>query len=76
VLVDGKEQSDTRRVIKIVIAHGPLSRSTQQRRECTCTIGNRDSMARTLVIEHPARAGWKLSDGEAPAVSSASRSIP
>jgi hypothetical protein len=72
VLVDGKEKSDTQRVTKIVIAHGTMSQSTQERRECMYTIRNRDSVARTLVIEHPARAGWKLSDGESPAESSAS----
>jgi hypothetical protein len=72
VLVDGKEKSDTQRVTRIVIAHGSMSQSTQERRECTYTIRNRDSMARTLVIEHPARAGWRLADGETPAESSAS----
>jgi hypothetical protein len=72
VLVDAKEKSGTQRVTRIVIAHGTMRQSTQERRECTYTIRNRDSLARTLVIEHPARAGWKLSDGETPAESSAS----
>jgi hypothetical protein len=72
VLVDAKEKSGPQRVTRIVIAHGTMSQSTQERRECTYTIRNRDSVARTLVIEHPARAGWRLSDGETPAESSAS----
>lgn len=36
------------------------------------TIRNRDTEKRTLIVEHPARAGWKLTDGETPAESSAS----
>jgi hypothetical protein len=45
---------------------------TQERDENTYTIRNRDTAARTVVIEHPARPGWKLTDDENPAESSAS----
>ena len=49
-----------------------MTQSTQERQENTYTIHNRDTSARTIVIEHPARPGWKLSDDEKPAETSAS----
>jgi hypothetical protein len=44
----------------------------RERQENTYTIRNRDASAREVVIEHPARPGWKLTDDEKPAESSAS----
>jgi len=73
VLVDAKLKNDNQRVTKVVIAHGTMTQSTQERQENTYTIRNRDTSSRTLVIEHPARPGWKLTDDdEKPAESSAS----
>lgn len=72
IVVDAKQKSDNQRVTKIVISHGLMNQSTQERQECTYTIRNRDTVARTLVIEHPARQGWKLSSDETPVESSSS----
>jgi hypothetical protein len=73
VLVDARQKADNQRVTKIVIAHGTMTQSTQERQENTYTIRNRDTSTRTVVIEHPARAGWKLTDDDAkPVESSAS----
>lgn len=72
VLVDAKQKAENQHVTKIVIAHGAMTQSTEERQENTYTIRNRDTSARTVVIEHPARSGWKLTDGETPAESSAS----
>ncbi len=72
VLVDGKQKADSQRVTKVIIAHGTMTQMTQERQENTYTIRNRDAAARTVVIEHPARAGWKLTDDVTPAESSAS----
>ena len=72
VLVESKLKSENQRVTKIVIAHGTMTQTTQERQENTYTIRNRDTMPRVLVVEHPARVGWKLSEGEAPAETSAS----
>ena len=72
ILVDAKQKADNQRVTKIVIAHGTMIQSTEERQESTYTIRNRDTTPRELVIEHPARPGWKLDDGETPAESSAS----
>jgi hypothetical protein len=64
VLVDSKLKSDNQRVTKVIIQHGVMTQSTQERQENTYTIRNRDTSARTVVIEHPARAGWKLTDDD------------
>jgi hypothetical protein len=72
VLVDAKQKSESQRVTKVFIAHGMMTQSTQEREENTYTIRNRDTAQRTIVIEHPARPGWKLTDDEKPAESSAS----
>jgi len=62
VLVDAKQKADNQRVTKVVIEHGVMTQSTQERQENTYTIRNRDTSARAVVIEHPARPGWKLTD--------------
>ncbi len=72
VLVDAKQKAENQHVTKVIIAHGTMTQMTQERQENTYTIRNRDAAARTVVIEHPARAGWKLTEGETPAESSAS----
>lgn len=73
VLVDAKQKSDNQRVTKVMIEHGVMTQSTQERQENTYTIRNRDTSPRTVVVEHPARPGWKLTDDDAkPAESSAS----
>jgi len=72
VLIDGKQKAENQRVTKVIIAHGTMMQSTQERQENTYTIRNRDTSARTIVIEHPARPGWKLSDDAKPAESSTS----
>jgi hypothetical protein len=72
VLVDAKQKAENQHVTKVIIAHGTMTQMTQERQENTYTIRNRDAAARTVVIEHPARAGWKLTDDVTPAESSAS----
>jgi hypothetical protein len=72
VLVDSKQKSENQRVTKISISHGAMMQATEERQENTYTIRNRDNAPRVVVIEHPARPGWKLIDGETPAESSAS----
>jgi hypothetical protein len=73
VLVDAKQKSQNQRVTRIIIAHGAMTQTTEERQEYTYTIRNRDTSPRVVVIEHPARPGWKLTDDDAaPAESSAS----
>ncbi len=72
LLVDAKQKAENQRVTRVFIAHGMMTQSTQEREENTYTIRNRDTAPRTVVIEHPARPGWKLTDDAKPAESSAS----
>jgi len=72
ILVDAKQKADNQRVTRVIIAHGTMTQSTQERQEKTYTVRNRDASPRALVIEHPARPGWKLMDDEKPAESSVS----
>src|SRR4029077_19569578 len=72
LLVDAKQKNENQRVTRIVIAHGAMTQSTQERQEETYTVRNRDTSPRVLIVEHPARAGWKLADDETPAESTAS----
>jgi hypothetical protein len=72
LLVDEKQKSEKQKITKVVIAHGGMTQMTEEREEHIYTIRNRDTSARTVVIEHPARQGWKLADGTEPAESTAS----
>ena len=72
LLVDEKQKSEKQKITRIVIAHGAMTQITEEREEHIYTIRNRDTSARTVVIEHPARQGWKLADGTQPAESTAS----
>jgi hypothetical protein len=72
ILVDAKQKADNQRVTRVIIAHGTMTQWTQERQENTYTIRNRDMSPRALVIEHPARPGWRLTDDEKPAESSVS----
>ncbi len=73
VLVEAKQKGSTERVTRVAISHGVLMQSTQEREENTYVIRNRDASPRVVVIEHPARQGWKLTDDDdKPAESSAS----
>lgn len=65
VLVDAKQKAENQRVTKVVIEHGVMTQSTQERQENTYTVRNRDTSSRAVVVEHPARAGWKLTDDDA-----------
>jgi hypothetical protein len=72
VLVDAKQKSENQRVTRVVIAHGTMMQTTQERSENSYVIRNRDTTPRVVVVEHPARPGWKLTDDATPAESSAS----
>ncbi len=72
LLVDAKEKPQNQRVTRVVIAHGVMTQMSEERSERIYTVRNRDTSARTILIEHPARQDWKLSDGAVPVESSAS----
>jgi uncharacterized coiled-coil protein SlyX len=70
--VDAKLESEWAPVRRVRISHGVMTRVAEQREKETYTVRNEESAPRTLVIEHPVRAGWKLSaDGAQPVETSA-----
>jgi hypothetical protein len=58
---------------RVHIEHGVLTETVEEREHRIYTIRNEDALPRTVVIEHPARSGWKLiGDSPAPEETSAS----
>jgi hypothetical protein len=51
---------------RIRIEHGNISVTREQRATVTYTIHNADTQPRSVVIEHPLRAQWKLVPGTTP----------
>src|SRR5207237_10753933 len=72
VRVKVDEDSSERPVRKVVIYKGVMVTTRQQREKKTYRISNSDAAVRQVIIEHPARAGWKLADDLKPEESSAS----
>jgi hypothetical protein len=62
VRVDRKTQGEPQRVTKVHIARGTMIQTSESQQEITYTVRNDDTSPRTLLIEHPVRTGWKLSD--------------
>jgi hypothetical protein len=61
LLVDWKPDSpEPERVTSVRVARGLLIVQREYRDRRVYTVRNEDAKARTLVIEHPNRAGWKL----------------
>ena len=54
-------------LMKVKVQHGNLIASTKMIETQTYTIRNLDAKSRTLLVEHPVRAGWKLAPGVKPA---------
>jgi len=62
VRVDTKAEGEPQTVTHVRIARGAMMQTSEMRQETTYTIRNDDPMPRTVLIEHPLRAHWKLSD--------------
>jgi hypothetical protein len=60
LVVDSKQKSERQRVTRVVIARGIMTYMSEALQEMAYTIRNRDTSARTVVIEHPIQNGWKL----------------
>ena len=72
LVVDAKEKIEPEQATQITIGHGVMIEISEERQERTYTLRNRDTSNRIVIIEHPARSGWKLASGETPVESSAS----
>jgi hypothetical protein len=67
MLVDAKQDAaDPERVTSLRIARGVVIMQRELREKRTYTVRNEDSKARTVVIEHPNRGGWKLTSAAKP----------
>lgn len=58
--VSSRVGSDKQRVSRVRISHGVLTLESELREKKTYTVRNEDSSPRMLIVEHPARAGYKL----------------
>jgi hypothetical protein len=67
VLVKGAQGDSTGHVTKVVAHDGILIASQEDRASWKYTARNEDSSARTLIVEHPVRAGWTVGTDPAPA---------
>lgn len=72
LVVDAKRKSENERVTRVAVLQGALIQTTEEREERTYMVRNRDTSARSVVIEHPLRQGWKLVKGIEPAESTVS----
>ncbi|HWR34711.1 MAG TPA: DUF4139 domain-containing protein [Clostridia bacterium] len=63
-------RSMNRPVTHVRIAKGIMRMTREQRETRKYTVRNSDKDARSLVVEHPARNGWKFADGVKPEESS------
>jgi hypothetical protein len=55
------------RITKVRIANGLVIQEVEERQNRTYTARNEDTEPRTLVVEHPARAGWTIGGDLKPA---------
>jgi hypothetical protein len=67
MMVDTKQESESQRVTRVRILRGVMIHTSELRERKTFTIRNEDTTARTVVIEHPVRPGWKLAKDSTPA---------
>jgi hypothetical protein len=72
VQVESQQKSDGDHVRRVVINRGVMVQTEEQREHRVYTVRNSDKAARTVVIEHPLRSGWKLTSDMKPDETSAS----
>jgi len=69
--VDNKAESVPVKVTKVTVSRGLVIQTTEERQRRNYTARNEDTEPRTLVVEHPARAGWTVTGTIAPAETTA-----
>jgi hypothetical protein len=72
IQVESQQKSDGDHVRRIVINRGVMVQTEEQREHKVYTVRNSDKAARTVVIEHPLRNGWKLTSDMKPEETTAS----
>jgi hypothetical protein len=62
VRVDSQDENEPQRISKVRIIKGTMIQTSEMRQEVSYTIRNDDVTPRTVLLEHPLRAGWKIAD--------------
>jgi hypothetical protein len=60
VQVVAKPEGVPQKITNMRITRGVLLRTVESRQRVNYTVRNEDTSARTLIVEHPERVGWKL----------------
>ncbi|MBX9600907.1 MAG: carboxypeptidase regulatory-like domain-containing protein [Bryobacteraceae bacterium] len=69
--VNANTRSEHDRVTRVVIADGVMTQHMELREKKTYTFRNEDSTARSVLVEHPIRSGFRLRPGLEPAETTA-----
>ena len=70
--VHSTDDFDNKKVSRVVVAKGIMRITREEQSSETYVVRNSDTSPRTVVIEHPARDGWKLAEDLKPEESTAS----
>jgi len=71
VNASSRNSSEQQRVVRVRVSEGMMVHESEVREKKTYTFRNEDSARRTVIVEHPARAGYELRSETAPAESTA-----
>ncbi len=63
LLVEAAGTSEPQHVQRVKISKGIMTQTSELRERTLYTVKNQDDTSRSLIIEHPARAEWKLLAG-------------
>jgi hypothetical protein len=69
--VEAQGENEPQRVMRVRFSRGTMISTSEMHDRRTYTVRNEDTTARTLVVEHGIRPGWKLTSGVIPEESSA-----
>ena len=71
VNASSKTGSDPQRVTRVRVSNGVMTHVSEMRERKTYTFRNEDTSPRTVIVEHPARAGFELKSETRPAETTA-----
>jgi hypothetical protein len=60
LVIDAKGEPVPARLTRVQVSRGVILQHTEERQRRIYSVRNEDAEARTLVLEHPARAGWAI----------------
>jgi hypothetical protein len=66
VVARHQRETTPQRVARVRVARGVMVQTSEQRERSSYAFRNEDAQPRTIIVEHPARAGWQLRSGPKP----------